>query len=403
MFARRLAVIAGTIGLLASGGALAATAASASTTYTGTTQLTNRADSGNNTDNGGNWAVDTLTRTATLVDNGLASPGVESYTMTLSDTGTFVTDAAASNPNGTNPSQLIAHQPISGTVTGSGEFTFTVASSVGVTNRIPVSQDGNPVASSDWPQYFFPSGTTITYVDPDGQEGVFSYTYETPQTCQTWVDASSNGDGAGAADGGISGYGQCPVNVANPGTQTTHVGSGASLQMIGSTGSSDSALTWSATGLPAGLSINASTGLISGIPLSPAENTDIVKVTATDAYGASAHVFFAWDTTNALVPDVLSLKYVCGFGHPRNNAELTVVSGSYVAHVNLVAVQWGGRTVGDGTVVVAPGHPIRVSALNSVAIRGYYNANGSQPPASEAGTFFIFSRIPGNGADGRSC
>jgi hypothetical protein len=114
-------------------------------------------------------------------------------------------------------------------------------------------------------------------------------------------------------------------------------------------------------------------------------------------------VFFAWDTTSAKVPDVLSLKYVCGFGHPRDNAELTVVSGSYVAHVNLVAVQWGGRTVGDGTVVVAPGHPIRVSALNSVAIRGYYNANGSQPPASEAGTFFIFSRIPGNGADGRSC
>ena len=378
----------------------AAGTAHASTTYTATTSLTNRPDSGNNTDNGGNWAVDNMTRSSVLTDNGpSATEGLEDYTLVITDSGSFTTDAAASNPNGTNPSALIANQPISGSITGSDTFTFEAPSSaIPNSGGVPATADGSADPTSSWPSLFFAAGTALTSMN----EGPWGWSYYTPQTCESWADTSANGAGAGSGDGGISGVGQCAVSVTNPGTQVTHVGSGASLQVLASTASSDKALTYSATGLPGGLTISSSTGVISGIPLT-VENTDIVKVTATDAYGASSHVFFAWDTTSALVPDVLSLKYVCGFGHPRNNAELTVVSGSYVAHVNLVAVLWGGKTAGDGSVVVAPGHPIRVSALNSVAIRGYYNANGAQPPASNAGAFFIFTRIPLNGAGGRAC
>ncbi|HEX8305814.1 MAG TPA: M4 family metallopeptidase, partial [Jatrophihabitans sp.] len=54
------------------------------------------------------------------------------------------------------------------------------------------------------------------------------------------------------------------VTVTNPGSKTGTVGTATSQQMSASGGTAP--YTWTATGLPAGLSINASTGLISGTP-----------------------------------------------------------------------------------------------------------------------------------------
>ena len=56
------------------------------------------------------------------------------------------------------------------------------------------------------------------------------------------------------------------VTVTNPGSKTGTVGTATSLQLTGSSSGAGQTLTWSATGLPAGLSINATTGLISGTP-----------------------------------------------------------------------------------------------------------------------------------------
>ena len=55
------------------------------------------------------------------------------------------------------------------------------------------------------------------------------------------------------------------VSVVAPGNQASYVGQSVSLQMIGS-GPTGSVLTWSATGLPAGLSIAGATGRITGTP-----------------------------------------------------------------------------------------------------------------------------------------
>jgi acetylxylan esterase len=81
------------------------------------------------------------------------------------------------------------------------------------------------------------------------------------------------------------------VTVTNPGTQTTTVGSAASVQ-IHATDSGGAALTYSASGLPAGLSINSSTGLISGTPST--SGTSSVTVTATDSTGVSGSASFSW-------------------------------------------------------------------------------------------------------------
>lgn len=85
------------------------------------------------------------------------------------------------------------------------------------------------------------------------------------------------------------------VTVSDPGTQTGLVGDGVSLQ-ISATDSASATLTYSASGLPAGLSINRSSGLISGTLTTPSSGT--VAVNATDAEGGSGATTFAWTVTS---------------------------------------------------------------------------------------------------------
>lgn len=82
------------------------------------------------------------------------------------------------------------------------------------------------------------------------------------------------------------------VTVTNPGNQSTAVGTPVSLQIQASDSASGTTLTYSATGLPAGLSINSSTGLISGTPTTATTTT--VTVTATDNTGAFGNASFTW-------------------------------------------------------------------------------------------------------------
>jgi hypothetical protein len=81
------------------------------------------------------------------------------------------------------------------------------------------------------------------------------------------------------------------VTVADPGPQTGTVGTAARLQ-ISATDGAGGTLSYKATGLPPGLSVNTSTGLISGTPI--AAGTSQATVTATDSTGPSGSASFTW-------------------------------------------------------------------------------------------------------------
>jgi hypothetical protein len=96
---------------------------------------------------------------------------------------------------------------------------------------------------------------------------------------------------------GSGGGGTTPtVTVTSPGNQTGTVGTAASLQ-IHATDSDSGALTYSATGLPAGLSISSTTGLITGTPTTAAAYS--VTVTAKDASGPTGSASFTWTISAA--------------------------------------------------------------------------------------------------------
>jgi subtilase family serine protease len=87
------------------------------------------------------------------------------------------------------------------------------------------------------------------------------------------------------------------VTVTNPGSQTGTVGTAASLQIKATDSTSGQTLTYSASGLPAGLSISSSTGLVSGTPTTAGSSS--VTVTATDTTGASGSASFTWTISSS--------------------------------------------------------------------------------------------------------
>ncbi|MWA07735.1 hypothetical protein E5671_00560 [Streptomyces sp. BA2] len=82
------------------------------------------------------------------------------------------------------------------------------------------------------------------------------------------------------------------VAVTNPGNQTSVAGTPVNLQIQASDSDPEQTLTYSASGLPTGLSINPGTGLISGAPTTVATST--VTVTATHTAGATGSATFTW-------------------------------------------------------------------------------------------------------------
>jgi hypothetical protein len=99
-------------------------------------------------------------------------------------------------------------------------------------------------------------------------------------------------DGVSAFKSAGGGGGGNTVTVTSPGSQSGTVGKAVSLAIKATDSASGQTLTYSATGLPAGLSINSATGLITGTPTTAASYS--VTVTVKDTTGASGSATFSW-------------------------------------------------------------------------------------------------------------
>jgi hypothetical protein len=101
-----------------------------------------------------------------------------------------------------------------------------------------------------------------------------------------------DGTAAFTSLGGGGGGGANTVTVTNPGGQSGTVGTAVSRAVHATDSAAGQTLTYSATGLPAGLSISATTGVISGTPTTAGMSSAVV--TARDTTGASGSAAFSW-------------------------------------------------------------------------------------------------------------
>ena len=151
-----------------------------------------------------------------------------------------------------------------------------------------------------------------------------------------------------------------PPVVSNPGSQTNDQGDTVSLQINATDGNGDD-LTYSASGLPADLSIDTDSGLIAGTLTSASVGSTAVTVTADDGNGGSDSVNFNW-TVNA--PPII-IDPIISPPQPTNTS------------INYSAVANGGGTLtyqwdfGDGTPPVGPSSNPSVS--HSFSDAGSYN------------------------------
>ncbi|WP_367320908.1 putative Ig domain-containing protein [Streptomyces sp. HUAS ZL42] len=180
---------------------------------------------------------------------------------------------------------------------------------------------GTP-GSSDYPAKYPYSHTGNLYDVTSGSNGSCTTSYFC--TATTGYDGPTgwgtpNGTTA-FASGSSSGN---TVTVTNPGNRSTTTGGSVSLQ-IKATDSAGATLTYTASGLPTGLSISSSSGLISGT--ASTAGTYQVTVTAKDSTGASGSASFTW-TVGSSSGTCTSSQLLGNPGFESGNATWSASSG----------------------------------------------------------------------------
>jgi Leucine-rich repeat (LRR) protein len=225
-----------------------------------------------------------------LVPVGAGSYDRDAGLLTLTDTAVGSVGVAASTQPGTAiwTVYFSADPDSPPQVTAPGDK--TVAAGAGITPFTVTAVGGT--APYTWSASGLPAGVAI-----DPASGEVSGTPTAAGTSTVIVTATDAGSRQGSASFAftVTAAPTAPV-VADPGNRTAAVGVVMTPFTVSATGGV-APVTWTATGLPAGLSISPASGEVSGTPT--AQGTATVTVTATDAGSRTGSVTFTISVTNA--------------------------------------------------------------------------------------------------------
>ncbi|MFM0198579.1 putative Ig domain-containing protein [Paraburkholderia fungorum] len=184
------------------------------------------------------------------------------------------------------------------------------------------------------------SGTSITYTPTAGYSGSDSFTYNATNATGTSSTAT------------VTITINAPTLTLTPAAGALANGAeGTAYSQTVSASGGTSPYIYAATGLPAGLIINTSTGTISGTPTASGSFTP--TVTAKDAHGATGAATYA--LTIAPLPPVATPVTATVPANSTNNALRLVVSGGAATSVAIVnAARHGLATVAGTTITYTP-------------------------------------------------
>lgn len=126
------------------------------------------------------------------------------------------------------------------------------------------------------------------------------------------------------------------VNVTGPGDQRTSTGQSVTLA-VHATDSGNAALSYTATGLPAGLGINGATGVISGTPTAAQKAT--VTVRASDGFGNAGSAVFTW---SVLGRPSAARATLTGLGTGAPKLSVSVAAGTLAPALRSVTIRLPG-------------------------------------------------------------
>ena len=337
-----------------------------------------------------------------------AGPGasVTSSGMTF----TFPNVAAGVSDNTVAQNQII-------TMSGSGTLGFLLTSTYGPTSGTGTitytdgSTQSYTLSSADWWSTTPASGTALavstSYQNRQGNttanqaSDLFSETV--PLAAGKTIASVQLPAGNPAASGSpalhifaiaTSGSGSTgnTVTVTNPGSQSTTVGRPVNLQLQGTDSAAGQSLTYTATGLPPGLSISGS-GLITGTPTTVGTYT--TTVSATDSTGAAGSASFTWTIANETTTGTCHVDYARTNEWPGGftanvtvtNTSTTALNGWTVGWTfpgdQKITNAWSATTTQTGAAVtatnVAYNASIAAGASTSFGFQGTFTANDTAP------------------------
>ena len=192
-----------------------------------------------------------------------------------------------------------------------------------------------------------------TYTQNVNVGSATSYTLSTAVPGQLYcfaVSAYAAGPLEGPKSAEVCGYSDLAPTLTNPGAQSSTAGQSDSLQLVGSD-PDGLAVTYSATGLPPGLTLGSSTGFISGTPTTAGNYS--VTATVSDSV-LTASQTFSWSVAagDSIAPTISVTAPTTSTTYATSSATLNV-SGTAADTVGVTQVSWsndrGGSGVATGT------------------------------------------------------
>jgi len=208
------------------------------------------------------------------------------------------------------------------------------------------------------------SGTLITYTPTSGYSGPDSFTYTATNSAGTSASGTVTVTVTAPALTIAPAQGALPAAIAgNAWTQGFSVSGGTAPY------------TWSASGLPAGLTLNATTGVLNGTPA--AAGNALFQITATDRYGATKTVNYSLTVGDA-APVAGNVSATV---NPDTSSPIVLaLSGGPATAVNVASPPSHGSAIANGTVITytpAPGY----SGADSFTYTAS-NSSGTSAPAT---------------------